>query len=243
MNETERWALHEVQDAFPDARILLVGARALDTHIGLDYRVSDDIDLALDVEQAEFPGALLAIAGWTHSRAEHRFRTAGGVALDILPTGSAPEPLVWPSGYEMSLRGFDLAFESATVVRVEEGLHLLVPSAPALFLLKVQAYLDRPNERQKDVEDIEKLLERYLDDLDERHWSDEIIASGIVHDMQSAYALGLDLRGIVRAEHEALVKEFLAGSPEDAMVRSRFADDGRAKARVEALRRGFFSGQ
>ena len=58
------------------------------------------------------------------------------------------------------------------------------------------AYLDRPTERLRDLEDIAHLLESYVDDSSPRFW-DDALAWG-EDDQAPAYLLGLDIGRIWR---------------------------------------------
>jgi predicted nucleotidyltransferase len=236
-------ALRQVREVLPSEVILVVGATALRRHLCFDYRHSHDLDLAISLSISDFPGPLTSIAGWIHAgeRAPHRFRTERGLQLDILPTKAAGDVLTWPDGFEMSLVGFDLAFEFAEPVSLEPDLEVLFPTAPTILLLKMSSWQDRPHDRQKDLVDICKLFERYLSDDDERHWSDALLASGVDHELHSAYALGLDLRRITRPSHRRLVQRFLAASPEYHLPLSLDpeAEEARARRFLESFRAGF----
>ncbi|HZO15019.1 MAG TPA: nucleotidyl transferase AbiEii/AbiGii toxin family protein [Polyangiaceae bacterium] len=236
-------ALRQVRGALPEADILLVGAVAIDRHIAL-ARQTDDMDLAIGIELEDFPGPLGSIHGWRHdqARAEHRFFTECGLQLDIIPAGASIRErgmIRWPSGFEMSLVGFDVAFRRADRVDLE-GVRVLCPALPELLLLKIAAWLDRRHERQKDLGDIAVLLRNYLEDDHERHWHDEIQAGALDHDLQGAYALGLDLRRICEARHIKLVHEFCSTAPANLGAHVWIdQDEPDARRFLDAFRAGF----
>jgi predicted nucleotidyltransferase len=84
-----------------------------------------------------------------------------------------------------------------------------VASHRALFVTKVAAWLDRPHDRQKDLGDIARLLEDYVDDDDPRRF-DEPALEGRDWDERPAFLLGMDLRAICTGRHEEHIDEFVA---------------------------------
>ena len=66
----------------------------------------------------------------------------------------------------MSLVGFDHVFSRAQPVPFAPDLTLKVISSTTLMLLKIVAYMDDPQRRAKDLEDIRGLLSEYEADSD-----------------------------------------------------------------------------
>lgn len=113
-------ALRELEEVWPQASAVIIGATALGFYYDTSRRQTADVDLAVAVELEEFPGALPDRPGWSqHSRKEHEFTSPQGVRLDILPAGRVlldVGEVHWQSGHVMSLAGMDLAFERAISV-------------------------------------------------------------------------------------------------------------------------------
>jgi predicted nucleotidyltransferase len=159
-------ALAAIRAAWPDVAMILIGAQAIGCHIDMTYRETDDLDLAIGIAIGAFPGPLASSPGWRRdSRQNQRFHSPAGVVVDIIPAGPelvAAGHLDWPSGHRMSLIGFDLAFEHCDEHDAGHGTTVHVPSAGALVFLKLRAWLDRPEERRKDLRDLAHLLDGEL---------------------------------------------------------------------------------
>lgn len=207
LSEDQRRALDELHAAIPDTRVLLIGATALAQHIPLDYRTSEDLDLAIDISPAAFPGPIATIPGWRRDRTmEHRFFTAADQVVDVLPADDSvlsSGKLVFP-GAEMNMEGFDLAFEHA----VPDG-GLLVPPAPVLALLKMCSWLDRPEQRRKDLVDVAHLMRHYVDESEDEFWQCELHDEEVDMEAISPFLLGRDLARLVRDEHRPTIEAFL----------------------------------
>lgn len=209
-------ALAAIRDAWPNSEMVLIGALALGQYISMAYRKTDDIDLALAIPMEDFPGPMTSLNGWTlDPNMEHRFYSPEEQMVDILPAGEtllAQGYVDWRSGHRMSLVGFDLAFEHSQLEQAGETA-VLVPSAPVLMFLKMRAWLDRPEVRTKDLQDIAYLLCEYIGIDDDRRFEDDLL--DLDFNEVSPFALGRDLGAIIQDEHALHVAEFLnKASPE-----------------------------
>jgi len=177
----------------------------------MTWRKTADVDLVVAVEIDEFPGELVERPGWTqHPHLEHRFESPQEVELDILPAGDEllkKGTIDWASGHTMNLVGIDLAFDHAEAHEVESFMAKVAPPE-VVTVLKMIAYLDRPQQRLRDLEDIAHLLDFYIDDESTRFW-DEAMEYG-EYDLAPAYLLGLDISRIVAGSHLELVEEFIS---------------------------------
>lgn len=204
-------ALRGLEDVWPDRAIVIIGATALGFYYDMTWRKTADLDLIVAVEIDEFPGELVERSGWAqHPILEHKFESPQGDKLDILPAGDEvlkKGTIDWGGGHVMSLVGIDLAFVHAETHRVEEDFIAKVAPPKVIAVLKMAAYLDRPQERLRDLDDIAHLLDVYIDDDSPRFW-DEAIEYG-EYDSASAYLLGLDIGRIASKSHLRLVEEFL----------------------------------
>lgn len=154
----------------------LIGATARDIlleHVhGIDAtRATRDVDFAV------------AVASWEefdrlkqHLLLEGRF-TAGSTAqhlvfgtdtlpypLDLVPFAGVAEhnQVAWPPGGEfvMNVAGYDDACDSAIEVEIAPGFQIKVVSMPALVVLKILAWNDRP-ESDKHASDVLLVLQNY----------------------------------------------------------------------------------
>jgi predicted nucleotidyltransferase len=117
----------------------------------------------------------------------------------------SPRGASWSSARTI---GFDLALEHASPVAIPgtDG-HVDVASLAAIVVLKMVAWLDRPNERERDVRDLGRVFETALDDWDDRRWQAPL--ADLEHEVQAAFFVGQQVRGIVRASHRVEVETFL----------------------------------
>ena len=83
-----------------------------------------------------------------------------------------------------------------------------MPRAATLAFLEIRAWLDRPEERDKDLVDLAYLLRRYVGDVDLRLW-DPDVPDDVDHDDKVAFLLGADLGGICQEHHRVDVDAFL----------------------------------
>ena len=154
--------------------------------------------------------------------------------MDLLPAGPKlreAKQVTWPkSQFTMSLVGFDHVFTDAQPVQFSADLTLKVISSTALMLLKIVAFMDDPQRRVKDLDDIRGLLTQYESDS-ERLFSDVVIDAGLADfGLAPAFLLGIDLKALCTPEEAAIVNAFLAAMNENnpawmSFVRARGVGD------------------
>jgi predicted nucleotidyltransferase len=245
-------ALRDVARAWPGVPAVLIGAGALACQIASFRRQTNDLDLVVAIGMEDI-GRLSDLRGWKPlpQGGEQSWQSPGRVRIDLLPASQrllASGVLRWPrSGMEMKLVGLRLAFDASRPLDVGEGLSVLLASVPAVAVLKVIAFLDRPDSREKDLEDLAFLLEDYLVDPERRF---EMIGAdpGIDYENTSAFALGLDAGRLVNDDERRLVARFIAGArAEDSRTAARLlrlgpvlwrADPTCLRARLSAFERG-----
>jgi predicted nucleotidyltransferase len=122
-----------------------------------------------------------------------------------------------------------------------------VISPTTLMLLKIVAFMDDPQRRVKDLDDICGLLTQYEADS-ERLFSDVVIDAGLADfGLAPAFLLGIDLKVLCTPEEAAIVNAFLAAMNENnrawmSFVRARGTGDHveeDARAQLDAFRKGF----
>jgi len=246
--ELARLGKHEAQPDF-----VLIGAAALGHHVPL-RRTTSDVDLALVVAPDEIE-AMLTSLGWTrHASTKHRWHGPDGFRADVLPA----TPDLIRAGHvrfdrdsTMSLVGFDLAFDHASEVELPGTTSMVkVASLASIVVLEMIAWLDRPYERTRDLDDLATVFRDALGSDDDRRWDDShpIGSSGLDFDDQSPFSVGLDVAAIMRDPHRAVVDDFVrrlldeSGTAAAAMARAADLDADDADERVRHIVRMFVAG-
>jgi len=117
--------------------------------------------------------------------------------------------------FTMSLVGFDHVFATAQPVQFAPDLTLKVISSTALMLLKIVAFMDDPQRRAKDLDDIRGLLVQYEADSD-RVFSDVVLDAALQdYGLAPAFLIGLDLGVLCRDNELIVVRAFLAAMVKD----------------------------
>jgi len=211
LSSAQRDALKVLVDLWVDRDVVLVGAMALGFHVAMD-RGTEDLDLVVSLSIDDFPGGLAGLAGWRrHPKMEHRFFSPDGQQVDVLPAG----PALLAQGYvdwedaRMSLVGIDLAFEHSVLRTIDSSLSVRVASAATVAIMKMRAWLDRPHERGKDLEDIVQLLRYYVTSDDDRRWADDVIALGLDYEEVSPCVVGREVGATIERRHLDHVREFV----------------------------------
>ncbi len=195
--------------------LVLIGAAALNHQLPMAWRQTHDLDLTIAADVTDLPLGLDELQGWKRSaKLEQRWSSPVGVNIDIVPAGRIPDQsettLVWPqSGNEMNLSGLELAFEYQVSLPLDTNHEIKAATIPVLVVLKMAAYLDRPSERQRDLEDICHVMEAYLETDDVPRYAPEIVVRGLDFDQTNAYLLGVDVGDIIRSVHRPVVEGFL----------------------------------
>jgi predicted nucleotidyltransferase len=200
--------LRQLSELWREAPFVMIGANALALQIDLEWRQTNDLDFVISVALEDYPAGLEALPGWRrHREGEHAWLSPTGVKVDVVPAGPGLLEVgwfTWPrSGYRMNLVGLRLAFDHHVNVRIEEGLSVEAATTPAIVVLKIVAFLDRP-EREDDLSDIAQVIERYLGPVDARRW-----ALPVDFHNASAFALGADVGRLVNEQERQVVTDFL----------------------------------
>ena len=245
-------ALKEMCDLWGEEGVVMVGAGALRCHLG-DVRPTEDLDIAVAVTRDQLPARLARLEHWKrHNRNEHQWLAPGGVHVDIMPIGGdllATGYIEWPGGQRMNLAGFEHAFRRTRSFDLGEARTLRVAELSVIALLKVVAYLDRPAERERDLQDIATIVQKYVGDDDDRRWSAEILDRGVEYELVGALLLGSDWASFVTARDRAALDAFFALFRNDAdLTMSRMTrlcpvawgrdDDEAVLRRIEQLEAG-----
>ena len=258
LTEAQVTDLTQLQDICNELKtqLVIIGAAAYKFHFPDIERYTADIDLtvALDLEDfAELETSLTKLGWERDKKKEHRWRSPRGTLIDLLPAGTKlreAKKLIWPeSQFSMSLVGFDHVFAEAQTVKITDSFSVDVVSLRVLALLKIVAFLDRPYERERDLNDLRGISSQYEGES-ERLFSDEVQAANLSDfGLTNSFLLGVDLRALCTAEEVAVVETFLARVSNEAdalwmlFVRAgRQADDrveDVARMQLAAFAQGF----
>jgi predicted nucleotidyltransferase len=174
--------LKEVFDALEEAftaldiDYYLIGALARDvwyTKEGKKFRTTKDADFAVlagsHTQYEEVKDYLKKYKNFQDSKGNAFVLLApGGIQVDILPFGQvAIDEGVKVAGNGLStikVNGFMEVYQQGTEqVKVETGHSFKIATLPAIVLLKLIAYDDRPEKRLKDARDIANIMTHYFD--------------------------------------------------------------------------------
>jgi predicted nucleotidyltransferase len=195
-------------------KFALIGASAMRWHLGDRSRVTHDIDLILGVSLDRYPAGLESIPGWSrHPKREHTWIAPGDVYLDVVPAGTDDDGLnvlTWPeSGFQMNLAGLRLALDQAVPIEAAPGLSIRLAPLEVIALLKMVSFLDRPHERDRDLEDVALILDEYIGAADDRRYGDEILDLALQYEEVSPFLLGKMLAAIVNQGEREAVRRFI----------------------------------
>jgi predicted nucleotidyltransferase len=210
----EAEALRQLATLWSNTRFCLIGASALVRQMDLP-RETRDLDISVSVSVDELAAGLSHLEGWKRNpKKQHEWRSPTGVRVDVLPAGPsllASGAVVWPeTGARMNLAGMRLALDTENMIEVESGLSIRLAPVPVIAVLKIISFLDRPAERDRDLQDLAYILENHVPPDAERRFAPEVLDAGISYERASAYLLGLDLRDLVNADERKAVDEFVA---------------------------------
>lgn len=230
----------------------VVGATARDMIFELGYglrskRATKDVDLGIRVGSwdgfKKLKESLLKSGYFKETKEIQRLLYRGELLIDILPFGGitdAKGEIRWPPEEDVVMRmvGFEDAYQAALAVRVRARppLDILVASPVGLTIMKLIAWADRPQERDKDAGDLAHILEKYLDignyeRLHEEH-RDLTEVEKFDYVRAGARLLGRDIASAGKPETVAKIKEILAKETADEgqhhLIQAMIADRGTA---------------
>lgn len=175
-------------------------------------RHTQDLDIAIAISDwqkfEDIATDIAQIDGFEKSPTQkQRFHYKKVYEIDIIPFGEIAKEdkcIYWPpeEEFKMSVQGFDEALKDFMIVRVDSEFDIRVVSLPGLFLLKLNAWIERNLETSKDGEDLWYIIENYFDAYQE-HYA-EINYHQEIYDMDDfdlsvagAVWLGYDIASIL----------------------------------------------
>lgn len=169
-----------------DVDFYLLGAIARDTWYAKEQITSPatrDVDFAVYISREEKYDMVLEELISNHGFSEikdapFRLQTPYTFTIDIIPFGeiSIDESVIPDEDWDRPIfvNGFEEVFRKATIqVTDEEGdLEFKVATLPAVLLLKLIAYDDRPEKRTQDPQDIVQIIKNYFEIEKEMIWEE-----------------------------------------------------------------------
>jgi predicted nucleotidyltransferase len=251
LSDVQLAALASVRDAIAPNRWALIGASAIRCRMTMP-RPTTDVDFAV-IASLDAVRARLIEAGWTRNPNKLQTWQRAGATIDVVPVTEEDLDMGvarLEDGFVMSVTGFDLAFTNTDLIQIRDDLTIPVPRLSVLLLLKMIAWLDRPHERAKDLEDIVFMWDRALPELDDRRWDPvhPVGAAALEYDNQSAFFAGWELGQVAGPEHLHWARRFINALSDDQSAAfmqfarsSRYVGDdadGKLRARIAAFERG-----
>jgi predicted nucleotidyltransferase len=211
-----------------DLPYFLIGGQARDLLLSRmnipTYAYTKDIDFAVmvrDMGQFEQLRAKLLEVGFEPTKgAQYRLIwTSSHTIIDLLPFGSlADEGIVHflPPGFDLSVRGFQEVLLALEYAEIDAEKKIRIPIAPlhGIFLLKIIAWSERPDDRGKDLDDMERILHFYWEFCEEEVYERHLDVFGLTEDIY-------DLKGCSARVLGRHLAQLLASSP---VLRDEVAD-------------------
>jgi len=267
LDEATSDALRLISEAATQHRIpfLLVGAMARDmllqhVHDMSRERRTMDVDIGVMVGSwakfSEFCEALSARGLEHNPSVEHRFRSAQGIIIDVVPFGGLADAkgfIFWPPDDDPMMRvtGFDDALRHCLRMNVGDGLVVNIVSLPGLAMLKLLAWNDRRYATDKDAQDLALLLRVYGEVTQDMLFNSEAeLMERHGFDMETAGAelLGHDMAAMASTETALYLLRIMLENEEDTMPNEQLVRDiakhlpGREYEHAENMLQHVYSG-
>lgn len=246
-----------------DTQFFIIGASARDIIFEHVYgikapRATRDIDLAVQVatwnEFKALKDKLIATGKFGSARIEQRLMYQNNIPVDIVPFGGIENEgsISWPpeNTFNMTVTGFQEAYESTQLVRIRDNPELDVPvvTPAGLVALKIIAWKERYPLRKKDALDIAFILRNYMDagnhdSLWEDH--DDIVDDNYDYNIAGARMLGREMSKMLSTQPQRLIENILTVETGEQKVYRLVEDMSYPEkfeqnlALLEALKRGF----
>jgi len=213
-------------------KFVLIGAMV--PQIVLDFRetsgfgIRETRDLDAVVEAASWEDFAhirerLLQEGFRPGRVAHELWFDDEVRIDLIPFGPAlveENKLAWPYGDSvMTACGFAEALDCARPEQITADFAVPVVTIPGLVLTKVVAYLDRPEERARDLIDILYCFERYeATGKESRRFEragTQVDGEAVTFEEAGAFLLGIDVAALGKPKSLETVRRFLSRIPDE----------------------------
>lgn len=204
-------------------RFVLIGATVpqilLDSREGSGGRETKDVDAVAEADSWEDFSRVrdrLQQEGFHPGRVAHELWLDDDVRIDLIPFGPAlieQDHLSWPDGGAiMNICGLEEALGCARDQEIAVDLTLHVVTIPGLVLTKTIAYMDRPEERARDLIDILYCFERYEAGPGESrrfdHAGTQVNDKPLTYEEAGAFLLGIEVAALAKPKSLAIVQRF-----------------------------------
>jgi predicted nucleotidyltransferase len=204
-------------------RFVLIGATVpqivLDFRESLGSRETRDVDAVAEVHDWKDFDRIrerLLQHGFRQGRVAHEL-WLDEVRIDLIPFGPGlvqNDKLSWPYGDSvMTACGFEEALECARDEQVAGDFTVPVVTIPGLVLTKVVAYMDRPEERTRDLIDILYCFEHYEAATGQTRRFDtagnEVDGNAVTFEEAGAFLLGMEVAALAKPNSLDIVRSFL----------------------------------
>lgn len=211
-------------------------------------RKTRDLDIAIAVtgwdKYNEVCSALIedGFVKATHQAQRFYF---GDYEVDIVPYGAvakADDNIYWPpeETIAMSVKGFDEVLKEAITVCVNNEFEIRIASLHGLFLLKLNAWLDRNIGTNKDAEDMWYIVDNYYFANEERGVHPEVYElDGFDLTVGGAYWMAHDIADLLSNEQIAYYADVLNNEierAEDSRLVVQILETNRSVASADVLK-------
>lgn len=198
-----------------DVQFYVIGATARDiimsVHGEKARRATRDLDIAIAISNWEqydkVEEGILKIEGFKKDpKQKQRFIYEGIYQIDIVPFGDIKKEddrIFWPpdESMAMSVLGFAEVKNSTKQVIIDKSLSIEVASLDGIFILKLNAWVDRHIEHNRDADDMGFILNNYLSINEERaakeHYNEIYLVDDFNPKISGAKLLGMDIAKII----------------------------------------------
>ena len=211
-------------------------------------RKTKDLDIAIAVigwdKYNEICQALIAdgLEKSTHQAQRFYF---GDYEVDIVPYGAVAKDddnIYWPpeETIAMSVKGFDEVLSEAITVSIDNEFEIRIASLHGLFLLKLNAWLDRNIGTNKDAEDMWYIVDNYYFANEERGIHPEVYElDGFDLTVGGAYWMAHDIADLLSQEQIAYYADVLRNEierEEDSRLVVQILETNRAVTSSDVLK-------
>lgn len=197
-----------------DSDFFVIGATARDIILhalanATARRKTRDLDIAIAVtgwERYDEIKKVLIDEGYEKSKRQAQRFYRGDYEIDIVPYGAVAKDddnIYWPpeETIAMSVKGFDEVLREAITVSIDNEFEIRIASLHGLFLLKLNAWLDRNLATNKDAEDMWYIIDNYYFANENRNIHPEVYGlDGFDLTVAGAYWMAHDIADLLNDE-------------------------------------------
>lgn len=169
-----------------------------------------DLDIAIAIpnwETFDEVKDMLVSDGFEKSRDYKQRFYYGEYELDIVPYGNVAKDndiIYWPPEEDiaMSVKGFDEVLSNSITVSIDNEFSVKIASLHGLFVLKLDAWVDRNLVTSKDAEDMSFILQNYfMANIDRGIHSEVYEWEDFQEYVAGAYWIAFDIANLLKKEH------------------------------------------